>query len=280
MRNAALLLVAAMIVILAAAPTRAGEIASDLYEASTIVTGEREETRLPGLRTCYETVLVKISGDPGVIEAPGEAALADQAASSVVGFRYHDRLEGMPHHDEQGSRDRPYDLIVRFDPARIDAALRWLGRAPWTGPRPRLVPIVAMRRPLAAYLVAADGPRDLEREALLAAADQHGMPATLPSEAALAAAGLGVDTLADAGVTQLEAVARAASGEAALVGTMRWDEAAIAWATMWRLVVDGRAYAWHASGPTFDGAFRAAIGDAARILSGHGASDPAPSDGQ
>ena len=63
----------------------------------------------------------------------------------VEGFSYRDLMEGIPVHDEQGSRDRPYDLTVIFEPDEVDAALAALGSAPWTGPRPELLVVVAVR---------------------------------------------------------------------------------------------------------------------------------------
>ena len=242
----------------------------DLYQAQTIVTGEREETRIPGFRACLESVLIKVSGDPSLIGTPGVAKLADQASEFVSGFRYRDRLAGIPHHDEQGSRDRPYDLIVSFDPARIDAALRSLGTQPWSESRPRLALFIGMRRPTTAYLIASDGDRGLERDALVAAAAQRGMPITLPTKAVLAVAGLSFETLPGAKLSGLEQIAKPMGGDATLVGLMVWSEKALAWIADWRLGAHRKTYSWRANSTTFDDAFRQAMGGAAQILSGHG----------
>src|SRR5476649_2505976 len=80
---------------------RAATDVGDLYEAQTIVTGEREETRIPGFAECLAHVLVKVSGDPLLIGDKRVAALAGQAGTFVRDFRYHDRMSGIPHHDEQ-----------------------------------------------------------------------------------------------------------------------------------------------------------------------------------
>src|SRR5262245_17691913 len=100
--------------------------ALNLYQARTIVTGQREETRGPGLERCLEDVLVKVSGDPLVLADPAIAGMKAHAASYVAGFRYRDRMEGIPIHDEQGSRDRPYDLTVDLLDNQIDAAFTFL----------------------------------------------------------------------------------------------------------------------------------------------------------
>ncbi len=108
----------------------AAEIVPRLYEATVFVTGQGEETRAPALARALAAVLVKVSGDPRLADDPGVAALAARAPDLVTGYGYRDRMEGIPVHDEQGSRDRPYDLTVAFDAAGVDAALAGLGRAP------------------------------------------------------------------------------------------------------------------------------------------------------
>ena len=128
--------------------------ALNIYQARTIVTGQREETRGPGFEQCLEDVLVKVSGDPLVLTDPAIAGMKGHAASYVAEFRYGDRMEGIPIHDEQGSRDRPYDLTVDFQADQIDAALRSLGREPWTAPRPRLVVFLGVRLGTATYMLA------------------------------------------------------------------------------------------------------------------------------
>jgi uncharacterized protein len=264
-RSAAVLLV----LVAQAAASPATEL-EDLYQAQTIVTGDREETRLPGFAECLELVLVKVSGDPRLSGDPDVAALAGQAGEFVHAFRYHDRMSGIPHHDEQGTRDRPYDLIVSFDRAKIDAALRSLGRAPWLAERPRLVVILGMRNLTSAFMVAGDGQHGLERSALAAAAAQLGMPIELPSEAMLAGSEVRFEALASIDAAHLEPLARASGGDLALVGRMVWSDAALAWIGDWQLASLGGPYRWQASSVTFDDGFRKAMGGAARILSGRG----------
>ena len=41
-----------------------------LYQARTIVTGQRAETRIPGLERCLREVLVRVSGDPRIAGHP------------------------------------------------------------------------------------------------------------------------------------------------------------------------------------------------------------------
>ncbi|WP_409526985.1 hypothetical protein [Rhizobium sp. G21] len=57
-----------------------------------------------------------MSGDQRLLAHPRLAELRQRAASFISGFSYRDRLAGKPIHDEQGTYDRPHDLICRYDP--------------------------------------------------------------------------------------------------------------------------------------------------------------------
>jgi hypothetical protein len=249
--------------------TAAGEVL-DLYQARTIVTGQGEQSRRLGFADCLQQVLVKVSGDPRLLGDPEVAVMAGQAGTFVADFRYHDRMAGIPVHDEQGTRDRPYDLTVDFDPARIDAALRWLGRAPWSAPRPRVVVLVAVRLGTT-YHLAGHGERGRDqREALADAAERFGIPMALPDQAALTKAGLSYESLPTTDLSRLDATARTMGGDLALVGSMVWSEEALGWIADWRLGAEGKSYRWGIRGVGFDDAFRNAMAGVAQILSGHG----------
>jgi hypothetical protein len=269
-RAAALSLLLAATVLLGCNIASAADV-GDLYEARTIVTGHGEGSRHIGFRQCLEQVLVKVSGDPRLIGDPKVAALAEGAASFVTDFAFRDRMAGIPVHDEQGTRDRPYDLTVRFDPAKIDAALRSLGREPWRAPRPRLAMFVAVEIGGTAYLLASDGKRGRDqREALAEAAARSGMPIALPDEAAVAAAGLSYPKLQGIDPERLDATASAIGGDLALAGNLMWSEQALGWIAEWRLDARATSYRWQVRGVGFDDAFRSAMSGAAQILSGNG----------
>ena len=98
-----------------------------LSEATAIVTGTREETRAEGFAHALRDVLVKRSGNPGLLYDARVEPLEANAADLVEDYIYLDRMSDQPRHDEQGTRDRPYTLVVRFAPEKIDAALAELG---------------------------------------------------------------------------------------------------------------------------------------------------------
>jgi hypothetical protein len=260
----------AIILVLVATRAGAAEV-GDLYQAQTVVTGQGEPNRVRGFGLCLEDVLVKVSGDARLIGDPRLAPLRQQAATLVADFSYHDQMSGTPLRDEQGTRDRPYDLTVRFDGAKIDAALHGLGSAPWTAARPRLAVLVGMRNGEVATLVSSDDERARnQRDALAAAASKRGLTIALPSAGAFAVAGLTVEQLPGADFPRVQAVANAIGAELALVGMLVFVEKSLRWSADWRLDRQGTTYRWRTTSITFDDAFRNAMAGAAQILSGHG----------
>ena len=186
-------------------------------------------------------------------------------------FSYRDQFFGKPIRDEQGTRDRPYDLTVEFEESKIDDVLGALGLKPWLSHRPRLAVFVEMEQGARNYIVTADGARsDLQRDALLAAADKRGMDIVLPGTAALAKSNMTGAELRTAPFPALAPIAAEQGGEVVLVGRLVWDDRDLGWATQWQMEWGGRTHRWQVRGVTFDESFRRGIGGAAQILSGNG----------
>jgi uncharacterized protein len=248
--------------------------ADDLYRAQTVVTGQGEANRIIGFASCLEDVLIKVSGASKLAGDPRLAAYKSSAGDFVGAYRYHDQMSGTPTRDEQGTRDRPYDLIVDFDEKKIDGLLGALGVKPWLSHRPSLAVFVEMEQGPRKYIVTADsGQSAAPREALLAAAARRGMTIVLPSVAALAKSGINAAELTAVPSSTLASRAAEQGGELALVGRLKWDDQELGWATEWQMEWQGRPHRWQLRGVTFDEAFRRAIGGAAQILSSNG--DPA-----
>ncbi|SIO56765.1 hypothetical protein SAMN05443247_08370 [Bradyrhizobium erythrophlei] len=248
--------------------------ADDLYRAQTIVTGQGEANRIVGFAAALEDVLIKVSGAQKLAGSGRLAAYKSNAKDFVRAFSYHDQMSGTPTRDEQGTRDRPYDLTVDFEETKIDALLHALGLRPWHAHRPVLAALVEMQLGAKQYMITSDADQSaLQRESLLAAAARRGMNVVLPSAAALAKAGI---TRTEPGTRTSRAWGPAVAGqggEATLVGRLVWDDRELGWATQWRIDWHGRTHRWQVRGTNFDEAFRRGIGGAAQVLSGNG--DPA-----
>lgn len=254
---------------------RAASPLGDLYRARAVVTGQGEAERARGFALCLEDVLVKVAGDPRLLRDPRLARLEAEAQSYVAAFDYRDRMAGIPVHDEQGTRDRPFDLFVTFDRAKIDGALRSLDLKPWTAERPRVVLFLRVRDGGGTYVLAGDGERGLgQRQSLQAAAEKRGVPILLPNSHALAAAGFTAAAGVGADLRHLDRAAKRVGGTLALAGELQWKEQALGWAADWHLRWRGIDHRWGLEGVSFDDAFRQAMEGAEQILSGHGRPQP------
>jgi uncharacterized protein len=248
--------------------------AADLYRAQAIVTGQGEANRIIGFASCLEDVLIKVSGAQKLAGDRRLAAYKSKAKGFVRAFSYHDQMSGTPTRDEQGTRDRPYDLIVDFDEKKIDDILKALGLEPWLSRRPVLGVFVEMQQGLKKYMVTADADQtELQRESLLEAAGKRGMTIVLPSVAALAKLSINGVELRTMTSSTLASVAAQQGGEIALVGRLVWVDRELGWATQWQMDWQSRTHRWQVRGVTFDEAFRRGIGGAAQILSNN--DDPA-----
>jgi hypothetical protein len=245
--------------------------AVDLYRAQAIVTGQGEANRIIGFASCLEDVLIKVSGAQKLEGERRLAAYKSNARDFVRAFSYHDQMSGTPTRDEQGTRDRPYDLIVDFDEEKIDDILKVLGLKPWLSHRPVLGVFVEMQQGPREYIVTADSDQSaLQRESLLAAAAGRGMTIVLPSVAALAKSRINGAELSSMSSSTLASVAAEQGGEITLVGRLVWVDRELGWATQWQVDWQGRSHRWQVRGVTFDEAFRRGIGGAAEVLSNNG----------
>jgi len=245
--------------------------AENLYRAQTIVTGQGEVNRIIGFAACLEDVLIKVSGALKLEGDPRLNAYQSRSADFVSAYSYHDQMSGTPKRDEQGTRDRPYDLIVDFDPVKIDAVLAALSLKPWLVRRPVLAVFVEMEQGTRKYIVTSDEKQsDMQRESLLAAASKRGIAIVLPSAALLAKAGVAMEEVSAIAPAAVAAVAAGQGGELALIGHLVWSDQELGWTTVWQLDAQGRLHRWQLKGVTFDEAFRRGLGGAAQILSGNG----------
>ena len=245
--------------------------ADQLYRAQTIVTGQGEVNRIVGFSVCLQDVLVKVSGALKLVGDPRLEEYKSHASDYVRAFSYHDQMSGTPTRDEQGTRDRPYDLIVDFDETRINDLLRTIGLAPWVSHRPVLAVFVEMEQGARQYIVTSDARQsDLQRDSLFAAAEKWGMSIVLPTTAGLDKSGISAARFSTLRSSTLASAVADQGGEVALVGHLEWVDRELGWATEWQMDWQGRSHRWQLRGITFDEAFRRGLGGAAQILSGNG----------
>lgn len=258
------LLLAALLACLSPAPALVAEI--NLYSSKAIVTGTGEENRALGLRECVAKVLVRVSGDQRLLHNAAMEAIVEAAASHVASFRYRDRLEGVPIHDEQGSYARPHDLTCVFDPAHVDDLLAQLGSKPWPLPRPGIAVFLHVAQGTRSFVLSEDGGESpYMGESLALAAEPLALEAKLPLAAARPELSGELPS-----PEQFEALHEAAGESVPLAITLEWSDQALGWVANYRMVNEKGVQDWSASGISFDEAFRIAMRGAAQVLSGNG----------
>ncbi|RUU56360.1 DUF2066 domain-containing protein [Mesorhizobium sp. M2C.T.Ca.TU.002.02.1.1] len=243
--------------------------ANELYQSQTIVTGTGDVNRQIGFKDCLDKVLVKVSGDQRLTQKPEMLALRDKAADFVQSFRYHDRLEGIPIHDEQGTHDRPHDLTCIYKPAVVDKLLAQLGARPWPGERPPIAVFMTVEQGSRHFVLTADEDQGKTmRESFSNATFPLLMRVTFPKAGQLG--GLSGKVLSGADTARLDKLAKRAGAARALAGSIVWSDKDLGWIADWRLADHGKTYRWQVRGVSFDEAFRVAVRGAAQILSGNG----------
>jgi hypothetical protein len=257
----------------AAAPfssARASQL-SDLYRARTIVTGQRPETRIPGLMRCLTEVIVRVSGDQRLASHPLLTEFSQTPEAAVLNFDYRDLYARKKLADEQGTRDRPYEMTVAYDPAKVDAMLARMGSKPWLGERPRLMVFLSVWHIGTTFLLTSSTEAgDLMMEAFQNASWNYAMPVVIPPEPLITKAGLDVESLPGTSLADLDMLVDKSVGQIPLAGTLRWRKDLLAWEAHWRMLTNGVEHRWAIAGVNFDAAFRNAVGGAAQILSGNG----------
>lgn len=237
----------------AAGPSRAAQ--ADLYSATVIVTGrDNLAERSRGIRAALPLVLTKVGADRSLGPKAVAEGLVESAQPLVVGLDYRDRKEGIPISDEQGTRERSFELTVHFDSVRIDAEIRALGGVPWTRERPTVGVALVVRDTLSEYLLVRGSERGFaQRMAFDEQAQALGLPIRLPE-------------MAPAGADpQAARAAAAASMPVLLEGMMEMTPAGY-WNTEWHFRTDGADERFALAGTTFDTAIADALGRSAKAL--------------
>ncbi len=88
----AMALVAAATFAAVIAAVNYNKIPLDFYQAKSLVTGQPDETRLPGFERALVDALKKISGDPGISAGEVLAAVGGPVCDQVQDYSERDRM--------------------------------------------------------------------------------------------------------------------------------------------------------------------------------------------
>lgn len=257
---------AAVLMALAPAAGFAVEV-SGLYRAEAIVTGQGEAERARGFGIGFAEVVAKLTGDPESSHAAGVQRLAARAGDYIERYQYEDRMKGIPVHDEQGTRERPYYLRMTFKRAAMNDALRTLGLTPWASDRPRVMIWLGIKDFVRSYVLDSEiGFGYGQREVLRSLSKELGIPIALPAPHDRRTSPIGYDDIANGDLPRLRSASRRYDADAVLFGTLVVDKRGY-WTQTWTLDWNGRVSHDRLAGVTFDVALRAAIARAARRFS-------------
>jgi hypothetical protein len=246
-----------------ASANASAEPVRDLYSAQAIVTGTIEPERTRGFRLGLTDVVVKLTGDVRLAEGDRLAPLLERPHPLVEHFEYEDRMKNLPVRDEQGTRERPHYLRMRFDAAGMDKALAALGLKKWSEDRPLLAVWVGVKTAVGNYVVTTSGDETYGQRAVLAeVAQRRGIPIRLPDAGT-------ADTVADIAAGDAARIKTASAGaDAWLSGVLAITDSGY-WDMTWRLHWKDQSRVWTLKNVSFDTAFKDGLQTAALIFSGN-----------
>jgi hypothetical protein len=146
------------LVALLSAPCVFAEQVENLYEATVPVNGQSAQVRGDGIRAAFAGVIVKVTGDRGLINHSGLPEILKKASAYVRQYRY----KSLESTGSEVAADAPDRLLwVQFDERAVNRLLRESGVPVWGGTRPSVL----------VWLGQQEGPRrhllSLEREPAL-----------------------------------------------------------------------------------------------------------------
>jgi hypothetical protein len=136
---------------------KAGSASDQLYKAEVIVTGRGEEERERGFREGVAEIVLKLTGGYGLKESSKLGPFLSNPGRFIEEFTYEDRMKGIPVHDEQGTRDRPFFLRMTAGAGKMDAALSAEGLTIWRD-RPEFEVLLTVRDARGIFLAGSEDP--------------------------------------------------------------------------------------------------------------------------
>ena len=156
--------------------TAAAEQVAKLYEGEVPVIGQNSEARATGIQQAFAQVLVKVSGDRGLLSNPQVDGLLRRASSYVQQYRYLS-LEDSPAGVAAPEADRL--LWVSFDERAVNRLLRESGVPVWGTTRPSVLIWLGEEAGASRALISLEQ-QTLLKNTLNRVAGSRGLPVILP----------------------------------------------------------------------------------------------------
>ncbi|MEJ2592051.1 MAG: DUF2066 domain-containing protein [Candidatus Thiodiazotropha sp.] len=160
---------------IAISPLARADVVGNLYEAESPVVGQGGDARAQGIQNAFGEVLVKVSGDRGLLSNPAIGNLLRKASVYVQEYRYRALDTGSAADSEKPDRM----LWVRFDERAVNRLLRDSGVPVWGATRPTVLVWLGEESGAARSLLSPEQEPSLKR-ALQRVADARGLPLLQP----------------------------------------------------------------------------------------------------
>lgn len=244
-----------LLVLLLCLPWLAPQAASDLFEAEVVVSDQTPAVRRTALQGALREVLVRVTGQQGVLTTEPVQELLGNPEQLVQQYRYFTEPQQEP---------PLLKLWVRFDGDAIRQAVQQQGLAYWGGERPDTLVWLAVEDRGRRYVVSADDSSDVHR-AVAAAARQRGVPVLFPLMDLEDEGQVHFSVIWGGYLDKVLAASQRYNPQSVLIGRLNRSPSG-GWTSRWELNVAGRPNSWSDSHQQLDALARQGIDDVADRL--------------
>lgn len=221
-----------------------------IYRADIPVVSQEDDIRASAAKEGLMQVLIKVSGDPQIVNHPAVKNSIKNADALVEEFGYAS-TPNIP--------ATPYLIKLRFDAKQINALLKNAGASSWGGNRPSIM----------VWLVIKDKPiisNDLSVE-MKRQGKKYGLPLVFPVMDAAEMSKVSSNDVTTMKLPALSEAAKRYSSDAMLIGYI--EPVANVYQGKWELVLDETKWTWDLQGATSDNVVDAVLSQVNQTLAKH-----------
>lgn len=215
-----------------------------LYRMDVAVQSKDESTRNEDIRKALELVLKRLVRTDAM-QSKAVRAMLEKPDQFVLQYEY----------ITKPTASAPLDyLSVDFDPPRIKNTLREANISPWGEQRPEVLVWLSIEDNAQESMFVADQMPEID-QALRAAAEENGVPVTLPLWDLTDQQGLNLDDLVTGNGERIRQASARYETDAVLAGRLSHRPEG-SWDASWRLYLQNMDETWQGNFPDLSGAFR------------------------
>ncbi|MDH5300644.1 MAG: DUF2066 domain-containing protein [Gammaproteobacteria bacterium] len=219
----------------------------NLYEVITTVPDQTNETRQLAISQAFDELLVRVTGDAGVVLRPELAKLRASAAQWVRQFSYERVTPPAPPPSADGSKvapPKPYlQLRAKFDEEPVNEAL-WKNKLPvWGKVRPSVLVWLAVQSDDRRFMMDPNDPSNELVQSLRSNSERRGVPLVMPMMDLEDQLNMNYATAWEGTDDQIMKASKRYAPEAVLVGRISNDGFG-GWKVRWSLYQQGVPYHW------------------------------------